>query len=191
MSGTEPAPRCGRARRGPDRRREALHDAGYYGVDVRPATRDFDLVEIRDLRTEGRAALTLEIRIGRVGQVRTIATGDRVKSDWKIDNEIHERIRLSSPLQPASVGDEDATDLLDRRALEDYLHRLNRHSGRRVEAALSPGEEPGEVVLDYRVLETKPWFVYGQASNTGTNRTSLWQQRYGFSHRQLTDRDDQ
>lgn len=167
-----------------------LHDAGYYGVDVRPATRDFDLVEIRDLRAEGRSALTLEIRIGRVGQVRTIATGDRVKSDWKIDNEIHERIRLSSPLQPASVGDEDATDLLDRRALEDYLHRLNRHSGRRVEAALSPGEEPGEVVLDYRVLETKPWFVYGQASNTGTNRTSLWQQRYGFSHRQLTDRDD-
>ena len=167
-----------------------LHAAGYYGVDVRPAARDFDLVEARDLRTGGRTALGLEIRIGRVGQVRTIATGDRVKSDWKIDNEIHERIRLASPLQPASVGDEDATDLLDRHALEDYLHRLNRHSGRRVEAALSPGEEPGEVILDYRVLETKPWFVYGQGSNTGTSRTNLWQQRYGFSHRQLTDRDD-
>ncbi len=167
-----------------------LHDAGFYGVDVRPATRDFDLVEARDLRPEGRTALALEIRIGRVGQVRTIATGDRVKTDWKIDNEIHERIRLASPLQPASVGDDETTDLLDRRALEDFLHRLNRHSGRRVEAALSPGEEPGEVVLDYRVLEAKPWFVYGQASNTGTNRTNVWQQRYGATHRQLTDRDD-
>ncbi|MEM9174087.1 MAG: hypothetical protein AAGC67_02545 [Myxococcota bacterium] len=167
-----------------------LHEAGYYGVDVRPATRDFDLVEARDRRSEGRTSLALEIRIGRVGQVRTIAAGDRVKSDWKIDNEIHERIRLGSPLQPSSVGEDGTTDLLDRRSLEDYLHRLNRHGGRRVEAALSPGEAPGEVILDYRVLEAKPWYVYGQGSNTGTNRTNLWQQRYGFTHRQLTDRDD-
>ncbi|MBB83959.1 MAG: hypothetical protein CL931_09145 [Deltaproteobacteria bacterium] len=167
-----------------------LHAAGYYGVDVRPASRDFDLVEVLDRRPAGTTALALEIRIGRVAQVRTIAAGDRVKSDWKIDNEIHERIRRASPLQPAGVADDGTTDLLDRRALEDYLHRLNRHSGRRVEAALSPGEEPGQVTLDYRVLEAKPWFVYGQGSNTGTNRTNLWQQRYGFTHRQLTDRDD-
>lgn len=169
---------------------QRLHDAGHYGVDVRPSSRDFDLVAERDLRPPGRTALALEIRIGRVGQVRTIAAGDRVKTDWKIDNEIHERIRLQSPLQPAGIGDDDTTDLLDRRALEDYLHRLNRHSGRRVEAALSPGEAPGEVVLDYRVLEAKPWYVYAQVSNTGTDRTDLWQQRYGWSHRQLTDRDD-
>ncbi len=167
-----------------------LHDEGLYGVDVRPAASDFDLQAERDLRAPDRTRLALEIRIGRVAQVRTIAAGERVQSDWKIDNEIHERIRAGSPLQPAGVGPDGTTDLLDRRELEDYLHRLNRHSGRRVEAALSPGEEPGEVVLDYRVFEAKPWYAYGQVSNTGTNRTSLWQQRYGMSHRQLSDRDD-
>ena len=167
-----------------------LHDEGLYGVDARPAASDFDLQNERDLRAPGRTRLALEIRIGRVAQVRTIAAGERVQSDWKIDNEIHERIRAGSPLQPDGVGPDGTTDLLDRRELEDYLHRLNRHSGRRVEAALSPGEEPGEVVLDYRVLEAKPWYAYAQVSNTGTSRTNLWQQRYGVSHRQLTDRDD-
>lgn len=169
---------------------QRLHELGFYGVDVRPAASDFDLRAEQDLRPTGQTRLALEIRIGRVAQVRTIAAGERVKSDWTIDNEIHEKIRADSPLQPAGVGGDDATDLLDRRALEDYLHRLSRHSGRRVEAALSPGEAPGEVVVDYRVLEAKPWYVYAQGSNTGTARTNLWQQRYGFSHRQLTDRDD-
>jgi len=167
-----------------------LHEAGFYGIEVRPSARDFDLENERDLRAGERDSLALEIRIGRIGQVRTVASGTRVRSDWKIDNEIHERIRLESPLQPTGVGNEDATDLLDRRALEDYLHRLNRHSGRRVEAALAPGEKPGEVTLDYRVLESKPWFAYAQATNTGTRRTNRWQTRFGYTHRQLSDRDD-
>jgi hypothetical protein len=168
----------------------ALHDEGFYGVDVRPSPRDFDLDSEQDLRDPNRSALALEVRIGRIGQIRTIAAGSRIKTDWKIDNEIHQRIREGSPLQPAGVGEEEATDLLDRRALEDYLHRLNRHSGRRVEAALSPGEEPGEVTLDYRVLETKPWFAYAQVTNTGTERTDDWQTRVGYTHRQVSDRDD-
>lgn len=167
-----------------------LNEAGYYGVDVRPSARDFDLARERDLRGPERTALELEVRIGRIARIRTIAAGERVTSDWKIDNEIHQRIRRDSPLQPTGSGDDDATDLLDRRELEDYLHRLNRHSGRRVEAALSPAEEPGEVVLDYRVLEARPWLLYGQVSNTGTRRSNRWQARVGALHRQLTNRDD-
>lgn len=167
-----------------------LHETGLYGLDVRPARSDFDLENEVDLRPEGRDALRLVISVGRVARVRTVAVGDRVKGDWKIDNEIHTGIREASPLQPSGVGDEDSTDLLDRHALEDYLYRLNRHSGRRVEAALSPGEDPGEVVLDYRVLESKPWFAYAQVTDTGTRRTNPWQTRLGFTHRQLTDRDD-
>lgn len=166
-----------------------LHALGLYGVDVRPSPADFDPDDATDLRPADRDALGLVVRVGRVGRVRTIAAGDRVRSDWKIDNEIHTRIREGSPLQPGGI-DDDATDLIDRRALEDYLHRLNRHPGRRVEAALSPAEEPGEVVVDYRVLEARPWYVYGQASNTGTERTDPWQFRFGATHRQLTDRDD-
>jgi hypothetical protein len=167
-----------------------LHASGYYGIDVRPSSDDFNLVEERDLRPQERDALELVVRIGRIGLVRTIAAGDRIRGDWTIDNEIHDRIRARSPLQPAGSGAEGTTDLLDRSALEDYLHRLNRYSGRRVEAALSPAETPGEVVLDYRVLEAKPWFAYGQLSNTGTRRSNRWQARFGYAHRQLTNRDD-
>lgn len=167
-----------------------LHETGLYGVDVRPASEDIDLETERDLRPADRTRLGIVITLGRVSQVRTIAVGSRVKGDWKIDNDLHEAVREDSPLKPPGIGDEDTTDLLNRRSLEDYLYRLNRYPGRRVEAALSPGTEPGEAVLDYRVLEAKPWFVYAQTTNTGTKRTSPWQTRVGATHRQLTNRDD-
>lgn len=167
-----------------------IHEQGLYGVDVRPSDRDIDLASEQDLRPPERTALELVVRVGRIDQVRTLAVGDRIKDDWKIDHELHAGIRRQSPLKPAESADEDATELVDRRALEDYLFRLNRHSGRRVEAALSPATEPGEVVLDYRVLESRPWFLYGQVTNTGTRRTNPWQTRLGAVHRQLTNRDD-
>jgi hypothetical protein len=168
----------------------SLHDLGLYGIDVRPAARDIDLETEMDLREAGRDALEIVVRVGRIQSVRSIAVGERIRGEWKIDHELHETLRAESPLQPAGQATRDSTDLLNRRALEDYLYRLNRHSGRRVEAALSPAEEPGGVVLDYRVFEARPWFVYGQVSNTGTRRTSIWQTRVGAVHRQLTNRDD-
>lgn len=167
-----------------------LNALGLYGVDVRPAATDIDLESERDLRPAERTALAIVVHTGHIAKIRTIAVGDRIKSDWKIDNTIHEKIRRDSPLQPAGEGAEGTTDLLDRRRLEDYLHRLNRYGGRMVEAALAPGEAPGDVVLDYRVLEAKPWFVYGQATNTGTNRTNPWQSRLGYTHNQLSNHDD-
>lgn len=167
-----------------------LNALGLYGVDVRPDSSDIDVTTEADLRPADRTALAVVVFTGRITRVRTIAIGDRVRSDWKIDNSLHERIRLESPLQPAGEGLEGTTDLLDRRRLEDYLHRLNRYSGRMVEAALSPGEAPGEVVLDYRIYEAKPWYVYGQGTNTGTKRTNPWQTRLGFTHTQLSNHDD-
>jgi hypothetical protein len=167
-----------------------LNRLGLYGVDVRPAETDIDLSTEQDLRPAERTALAIRVHTGRIAQIRTIAVGDRIKGDWTIDNTLHEKIRLDSPLQPVGEGDEGTTDLLDRHRLEDYLHRLNRYSGRNVEAALSPGEKPGDIVLDYRVMEAKPWYVYGQATNTGTTRTNPWQSRFGYAHSQLTNRDD-
>lgn len=167
-----------------------LNALGLYGVDVRPAPEDIDVATELDRRPAGRTALAVVVSTGRIARIRTIAIGDRVKGDWKIDNTLHERIRRESPLQPAGEGLDGSTDLLDRRRLEDYLHRLNRYGGRMVEAALSPDEAPGEVVLDYRVFEAKPWYVYGQATNTGTKRTNPWQSRLGFTHTQLTNHDD-
>jgi hypothetical protein len=167
-----------------------LNSIGLYGVDVRPAATDIDLESERDLRPAERTGLAIVVHTGLIAKIRTIAVGDRIKGDWKIDNSLHEKIRLDSPLQPAGEGLEGTTDLLDRRRLEDYLYRLNRYGGRMVEAALAPGDEPGDVVLDYRVLEAKPWYVYGQATNTGTQRTNPWQSRFGVTHNQLSNHDD-
>ena len=169
---------------------EEIHATGLYGVDVRPSNQDINLDTERDLRPAGQDRLRVIVSVGRVSRVRSIAVGDRIDDEWKIDHELHEGIRTASPLMPSGGVDDDTTNLLDRHELEDYLHRLNRHPGRRVEAALSPDEEPGAVVLDYRVAESKPWFVYAQTSNTGTGRSSRWQTRVGAVHRQLTDRDD-
>ena len=168
----------------------ALLDAGLYGVDVRPSPRDIDLETERDLRPKDRTRLSVIVSVGRIKKIRTIAIGGRIQDDWKIDNEAHTRILEASPLQPSGAVDDDSTDLLNRHELENYLYRLNRYSARRVEAALSPAEEPGGIVLDYRVLESRPWSVYAQTSNTGTNRTDTFQSRIGFTHRQLTGRDD-
>lgn len=168
----------------------ALHDRGLYGVDVRPSSNDIDLDNERDLRPADRTALTLIVSLGRIKQVRTIAVGDRIHDDWKIDNKLHMRIREDSPLQASGATDDASSDLLNRRELEDYLFRLNRYGGRRVEAALSPDDDAGGIVLDYRVLESKPWYTYLQVANTGTNRTNPFQSRLGFTDRQLTNRDD-
>lgn len=168
----------------------ALHEEGLYGVDVRPSANDIDLERDQDLRPADRTALAIVVSVGRVTQIRTIAVGDRIKSDWKINNEVHERILLDSPLQPTGDVNGGGSDLLDREELEAYLFRLNRHAGRRVEAALAPATEPGGIVLDYRVLESKPWYAYSQITNAGTRRTNPWQTRLGVTHRQLTDRDD-
>jgi len=154
----------------------ALHEAGLYGVDVRPSSNDIDLEREADLRPEGRTVLALRVTVGHIKQIRTVALGDRITSDWKINNELHRRILEDSPLQATGVTDENDTDL--------------RHSGRRVEAALSPAEEAGGIVLDYRVLESKPWYVYAQVANTGTRRSNAWQTRLGVVDRQFTDRDD-
>jgi hypothetical protein len=168
----------------------ALHEDGLYGVDVRPSAADIDLETERDLRSSDRTSLTVVVTVGRIKQIRTVAVGDRISTDWKVNNEVHAHILDGSPLRPSGVADEGSSDLLDRRALEDYLFRLNRHSGRRVEAALAPASEPGGIVLDYRVLESKPWYAYAQVANTGTRRTNPWQTRLGYANRQLTDRDD-
>jgi hemolysin activation/secretion protein len=40
------------------------------------------------------------------------------------------------------------------------------------------------------VTENRPWSVYAQISNTGTESTNEWRERFGFVHNQLTGHDD-
>ncbi len=167
-----------------------VHEEGLLGVYVVPSSQDIDVKTETDLRPDGRSELRIDIWIGRIDDVRTVAAGDRVKDEWRIDNPVHRKIRSYSPLHPAAAGIDDTTDLLDRRKLEDYIHLLNRHPGRHVEASLAASDDAEGITLDYRVYESRPWNVYAQVSNTGTERTSRWQARGGYVNRQLTNRDD-
>lgn len=156
------------------------------GIVVAPSPTDIG-VDLTDNR-QGKTELTILIRVATVGQVRTLASGDRIPQDDRENNPLHQSILDRSPLQG---GDQPRTgSLIHRDQLDDYLYRLNRHPGRRVDAAISPGLNAGEVSLDYLIAENKPWYAYFQLSNTGTESTNELRERFGFVHNQLTNNDD-
>ncbi|MGH0034589.1 MAG: hypothetical protein ACQGVK_06140 [Myxococcota bacterium] len=155
------------------------------GVVVVPDPEDIEPRSNRDLRPPGRTTLRLIVWTGQLEELRTFASGERIPEAERIDNPAHARIKEFSPVQP---GGENS--LLRKDLLDDYVHRLNRHPGRNVDIALSAANQPGGVYLDYLVAENKPWSVYAQASNTGTDATTEWRERFGFIHNQLTGHDD-
>lgn len=144
----------------------------------------------RDLRRPGDTELRIVVLVGEVAAVRTLAFGERIPYDERIDHPLHARIRKQSPVRPASPGDPDPQDLPRKDLIDDYVFRLNRHPGRHVDVALGVGEDVGTVALDYMVAENRPWMVYGQVSNTGTRQTNEWRERFGFINNQLTGNDD-
>lgn len=151
------------------------------GVYVAPDAAQIDGTG-RDLRPDGETALRLVITTAVVADLRTVATGKRFPPEDAIDHPAHRRIRARSPIEPG--------DLVHRGLLDDYVFRLSRHPGRRVDAAIGPGPREGEVVLDYLVAENKPLVAYSQLSNTGTGETNRLRQRFGLIHGQLTNHDD-
>lgn len=160
---------------------ETMQERGYLGVYVVVDENDIDTDSGEDLRDEDQT-LNLSVWTTEVKNVRTVASGDRVPEDKRINNPVHEKIRDRSPVTSGET--------LKRDAVEDYIYRLNRHAGRNVDMAVSSAGEPGEAVLDYMVAENKPWTAYVGAENTGTESTDEWRERFGFTHRQLTGRDD-
>lgn len=180
---------------------QELNSRGIVGVLVAPdpdQIQQVDLDEFEDLRDPSDLGLTLEVWTRSVDEIRTLgagarwsraeAGGNRPSAANRINHPVHDHIRRNSPLVP-TPGDEPG-EALRKDRLDDYLFRLNRHPGRRVDAAIASSERPGEVVLDYIVTENRPWTVYAQVSNTGTKQTSEWRQRAGFVHTQLTNCDD-
>jgi len=158
-------------------------------MEVRLVEKQRKVTRQEDRRPANRKDLRLVVWTGVVTQVRTIASGDRVPKEQRVDNPAHARIKAHSPVRPAVEGAPRA-DLLDKGALERYTSFLSRHPGRRVDVALASADRPGGVVLDYLVNENKPWYAYVQASNTGTHYTRPWRERFGFVHNQLTGHDD-
>ena len=174
-----------------ERIRDELTDRGLFGVYVTPDPQDITPTG-EDLRPEDRTALRILITTAVVTELRTLASGERIDPQARVNNPAHTRIRERSPIQPAVEGEEpkQRKDLLRKDSLDDYIFYLSRHPGRRVDAALSPGLEVGTVALDYLVTENKPLVLYAQVSNTGTEQTDELRQRFGFIHNQLTNNDD-
>jgi hemolysin activation/secretion protein len=141
----------------------------------------------RDLRAPGEQRLRVRIWTGRVENIATIADGDRFEGsiEERTNRSEHRYVRDDSPVR---AGGERS--LIRTEELEDYTRKLSRHPGRRVDAVLEPGETPGATRLAYHVAEQKPWTAYAQIGNYGTEATTEWRERFGFSHNQLTGRDD-
>ena len=147
-------------------------------------------VTLKDRRPKGRTTLRIAIWVGAVTEVRTLASGQRIPTEERVDHPQHADIRLGSPVGPPVEGAMHRDVLLRGEKLQRYVYYLSRHPTRRVDVALSAAQKPGGVVLDYLVTENKPWYAYCQASNTGTASTADWRERFGFVHNQLTGRDD-
>lgn len=60
---------------------------------------------------------------------------------------------------------------IDARKLDADLDWLNRNPFRRTEAVFGPGKDLAESELTLRVIESKPWQVFGGYANSGTRLT--------------------
>lgn len=161
---------------------EAYNRQGLVGVFVAPSEADIDSRAGTDKRPADQTALHLVVWTATVSQIRTLASGERIAAEKRIDNPAHAKIAKGSPVQKG--------ELLNKGLLDDYIFLLNRSPGRRVDVAVSSGGKAGEVALDYLVSENKPWLVYVQTSNTGTKATNEWRTRFGFISNQFTGNDD-
>jgi hemolysin activation/secretion protein len=138
--------------------------------------------------------LTLLIYTGEIRQVRTVDTSSRIRTEKngagpeRIDLRKQYRIAKESPLR--SPKKNKPGSLLYKKKLEGYLFRLNRFPGRRVDSAVSSSIEPGGIVLDYLIQDSKPWLAYAQVSNTGTRDTGEIRALAGLDYRQLLGLDD-
>ncbi|MDI1321050.1 MAG: ShlB/FhaC/HecB family hemolysin secretion/activation protein [bacterium] len=124
-----------------------------------------------------------------VAEVRTLARGNRFKTQFSVNNRKHRGIIAKSPLHPGKTPAEPGS-LFRKDLLDAYLHGLSLHPGRLVEASIASAGEPGKVVLDFLVNESKPWQIFSQLNNFGTEQTGLWRGRLGYQDNQLTNHDD-
>jgi hemolysin activation/secretion protein len=132
--------------------------------------------------------------VGRVVEVRTIGQGKRLPEGEGINHAVHKPIATSSPIrshdESSPPTEEPRADLLRQSQLTDYIHHLNRHPGRQVEASVAAASVPGGVSLDFMVFEPDPLTLYYEIGNTGTPQENGLRQRFGLVHTQFTGNDD-
>jgi hypothetical protein len=168
-----------------------LNKQGYGAVLAVPDPRDIDPQDLTDLRPRHKGTLHILVSVPTAAQVRTVASGDRFPA-WqnRVNIPQQERIIHNSPVQATTRPTKNATPFFDEQRVNDYVDRLNRQPGRRVDVAISAADQPDQYTLDYLVNENKPWYVYAQASNTGTELTKPWRERFGLVDNQLSGNDD-
>ncbi len=163
-----------------------LGNRGLIGVYVAPDPAQIDPDTGRDLRGDA-MELTLVIHTGRVRSVRTFTAGESQLGAPEAVQQSpgYEQIAAQSPLQPVGSGDP-----LAKAELDAYVAGLNRLPGRVVDVVITPTLTPGIVNLDYLVSEDKPWVISSSISDTGTDQTGDWRQRFSYANYQLTGHDD-
>lgn len=159
-----------------------------YGVWVAFSELEASSAGIADRRPGDDRTARVKIWASQVAEVRTLARGKRFKPEASVNNRKHRVVIIHSPLQPSHEGQPGS--LFHQRLLNGYLRGLSLHPGRLVEASIASSGEPGKVVLDYLVNETKSWQIFSQITNFGTDATGVWRGRFGFQHNQLTNHDD-
>jgi hemolysin activation/secretion protein len=158
-----------------------FYNQGLGGIAVKVSPKDIDN-KGRDLRYKKRGTLNLIISIAPITQVNTLAFAENITSTDNIDLDKHSKIKNASPVsQNALLRPDD---------INDYIYRLNRHSGRLVQARLRPGDSENTLDLEYLIAENKPWLVHLSAMNVGTKETAYWHETLGYLDNQLTSADD-
>ena len=162
---------------------------GLFGVWVAYSDLETSATGLVDNRPADNHAARLTIWASQISELRTLARGQRIKQQFSINNSKHRGIIGHSPLRPGE-NPEQPGSLFNQDVLDDYLYGLSLHPGRRVEASIASAGQPGKVVLDYLVTESKSWQIFSQANNYGTESTGEYRFRLGFQHNQLTNHDD-
>lgn len=162
---------------------------GLYGVWVAYSDLESSASGVVDNRPPDSHSAHLVIWASQVAEVRTLARGKRIKPQFSINNPKHRRIASHSPLHSGATPDQPGS-LFSQDVLNDYLYGLNLHPGRRVEASIASAGQPGKVVLDYLVNESKAWQIFSQVNNYGTEATGALRVRLGYQDNQLTNHDD-
>lgn len=163
---------------------------GLNGVWVAYSDLETSASGVVDNRAAGDHSVELVIWASQIAEVRTLARGQRIKSQLSINNRKHSSIIRHSPLHPPGVKSGAPGSLFSQSALNGYLYGLSLHPGRRVEASIASAGEPGKVVLDYLVNEPKVWQIFSQINNYGSEGTGVWRARVGYQDNQLTNHDD-
>ncbi len=169
--------------------RDAMSDANLLGVFVAPDPEQISPMGV-DYRQPGARGLNILITVGVVSEMRTLSSGARVPVEERVNHPLHGHVLRTSPIQPGPDVQPPKTNLIRKDLLDNFIFLKSRHPGRRVEVAVAPSDDEGGVSLDYLVSENKPWVIYAQISNTGTEQTDRLRERFGLFHSQLTENDD-